>query len=470
MVFSSVQFLFVFFPAVLFFYYIVPRQLKNSVLLLFSLGFYAWGGVRYTLLILASILVNYLAGLLMSRSPAPAVRKATLVGAVIFNLAMLGYFKYYDFFVGALQDIGIRLFSVRGIVLPIGISFYTFQAMSYVIDLYRGQISVQRNPFRFALYIALFPQLIAGPIVRYCDVETALPADARQVGLTDFTYGLKRFIFGLGKKVILANQLGGYYAVITSVPPSTLPWNVLALGTVLYSLQLYYDFSGYSDMAIGLGRMFGFRFPENFDYPYLSRTITEYWRRWHMTLGTWFREYVYIPLGGSRKGRARACFNLFVVFALTGLWHGADWQYVVFGLIMAVIMVVERLGVSKFIKSLPRPVGHLYALFLLYATLTIFGSVNLGSGIAVLRGIFTGQSGLAGYTFAQFVDNRLWAVLVPAMLLCGPVQALCPKLKELLYREDDISLPGMVFLFGILLFSIMRVTASSYNPFIYFRF
>ena len=468
MVFSSVQFLFVFLPAVLLFYYAVPKALRNYVLLGFSLLFYAWGGVRYTLLILASILGNYLAGLAMERFP--AARRAVLAAAVVFDLGLLGYFKYYDFFAGALQGIGIGLLSVRGILLPIGISFYTFQAMSYVIDLYRGQIQVQRSLPQFALYISLFPQLIAGPIVRYCDVEAALPAQARHVDTGDFCYGLKRFILGLGKKVILANQLGGYYAVITSVHPSVLPWQVLALGSVLYALQLYYDFSGYSDMAIGLGRMFGFRFPENFDYPYLSRTITEYWRRWHMTLGTWFREYVYIPLGGSRKGRARACCNLFVVFFLTGLWHGADWQYVVFGLIMAVIMVAERLGLAAFVERLPRLFGHLYALGLLYLSLTIFGAAGLESGLAALRGIFTAQAGLPGYTFAQFVDNRLWAVLFPALLLCGPVQAVCPRLKALLYREDDISLPGMAALTAVLLFSVMRVTASSYNPFIYFRF
>ncbi len=470
MVFSSVQFLFVFLPLVLFFYYIVPTRFKNGVLLCFSLLFYAWGGVRYTLLILASILCNYLCGLAMQRCRGTASRRAVLAVGALFDLGMLGYFKYYDFFAKSLQSAGVGLLSVRSIVLPIGISFYTFQAMSYVIDLYRGQIAVQRSLPRFALYISLFPQLIAGPIVRYCDIEASLPAESRQVSSAGFCYGIKRFIFGLGKKVIFANQLGSYYATITSVKPGVLPWQVLALSSILYALQLYYDFSGYSDMAIGLGHMFGFRFPENFDYPYLSRSISEYWRRWHITLGTWFREYVYIPLGGNRNGRVRTLLNLFVVFFLTGFWHGADWQFVLFGVLMGLTVVIERLFLRKLLDKLPAVFGHIYTLAALYVMLTIFGANSLHTGLAALRGIFTRQSGAPQYLFSQFVDARLWCVLALALLLCGPLQTLLPRLREALYREDDISVPGMVLLVGILLFSIMRVTASSYNPFIYFRF
>ena len=470
MVFSSVQFLFVFLPLVLLFYYALPLPCKNGVLLCFSLLFYAWGGVRYTVLIVLSILCNYLCGLALEHWRAPAARRAILAAGVIFDLGMLGYFKYYDFFVKSLQSAGIGFLAVRHIVLPIGISFYTFQAMSYVIDLYRGQICVQRSLPRFALYISLFPQLIAGPIVRYCDIESELPAQSRHVSGADFCYGIKRFIFGLGKKVIFANQLGSYYSVITSVRPEVLPWRVLALGSILYALQLYYDFSGYSDMAIGLGRMFGFHFPENFDYPYLSRSIGEYWRRWHATLGTWFREYVYIPLGGNRKGRARTLLNLFLVFFLTGFWHGADWQFVVFGILMGLTMVAERLFLSKLLQKLPAVFGHLYTLAALYLMLTIFGANSLSCGLAALRGIFTQQSGAPQYQFSQFVDARLWCVLVLAVLLCGPLQTLLPRLRKALYREEDVSLPGMILLLGILGFSIMRVTASSYNPFIYFRF
>lgn len=470
MVFSSVQFLFVFLPLVLLFCYILPVRLKNGVLLAFSLLFYAWGGVRYTLLILVSILCNYLCGLAMERWNTPAARRAVLAVSVVFNLGMLGYFKYYDFLAGALQSAGVTLLAVRGIVLPIGISFYTFQAMSYVIDLYRRQIPVQRSLPRFALYIALFPQLIAGPIVRYCDIEAQLPADARRVTPADFCYGIKRFVFGLGKKVILANQLGSYFSTITSVRPNVLPWQVLALGSVLYMLQLYYDFSGYSDMAIGLGRMLGFRFPENFSYPYLSRSIGEYWRRWHITLGVWFREYVYIPLGGNRKGRARTLLNLFIVFFLTGLWHGADWQFVVFGILMGLILVIERLFLQKLLSRLPALLGHVYTLAVLFCCLTIFGAASLHTGVLTLQGILARQAGQPQYLFSQFADNRLWCVLALSLLLCGPLQTLCPALHRLLYREDDISLPGMLLLAGILLFSIMRVTAGSYNPFIYFRF
>lgn len=470
MVFSSVQFLFIFLPLVLLCYYLAPLRLKNWVLLAFSLLFYAWGGVRYTLLILLSIVCNYLCGLALGHFAAPSARRAVLAVGVLFNLGMLGYFKYYDFFAGSLQAAGITALPVRNIVLPIGISFYTFQAMSYVIDLYRGQIAVQRSLPRFALYIALFPQLIAGPIVRYCDIENSLPAASRRVTSEDFCYGIKRFIIGLGKKVIFANQLGSYYATITSVQPRVLPWQVLALGSVLYAMQLYYDFSGYSDMAIGLGRMFGFRFPENFDYPYLSRSISEYWRRWHMTLGTWFREYVYIPLGGNRKGRVRTLVNLFLVFFLTGFWHGADWQFVVFGILMGLTVVIERLFLRKILDWLPAVFGHVYTIGALYVMLTIFGAPSLRRGLSALRGIFTLQAGAPQYLFSQFVDSRLWFFLALALALCGPVQALVPKLRALLYHENDLSVPGMVFLLVVLLYSIMRVTASSYNPFIYFRF
>ncbi len=466
MVFSSVQFLFVFFPLFLLVYYIVPRRLKNLALVGCSLLFYAWGGLRYTVLILASILGNWLFGLWLGRRKSRAV----LALSVVFNLGMLGWFKYYDFFAENVNRLIPELVPVLGIVLPIGISFYTFQAMSYVIDLYRGQIPVQRSLLNFALYVSLFPQLIAGPIVRYCDIEPLLPIQARQVSLADFTHGIKRFIIGLGKKVLIANLLGQYFSTILSVSPAQLPWSVLALAAVLYPFQLYYDFSGYSDMAIGMGYMFGFRFPENFKYPYMSRSVSEFWQRWHITLHVWFVQYLYIPLGGSRCSTLRNCFNLLVVFFLTGLWHGAAWQFVAFGMVSGVAIVAERLGLRRLLEKLPRALQHVYTLAVVFLGFFFFGATDLGGALLGLRGLVTLQAGLPQYRLDQFIDLRLALVLVIAILGAGPLQSLFPKFRERLYRTDDVSVPGMVCLMAVLLLCILRLTAGSYNAFIYFRF
>lgn len=342
MVFSSLLFLFYFLPAVLVVYFIVPRKAKNIVLLIFSLFFYAWGEPVYILLMMFSICMDFFLGLWLERVRQNRERaKKVLVLAVVLNVALLAFFKYADFFVDNLNAVtGLAIPSLN-IPLPIGISFYTFQAMSYLIDLYRGDVPVQRSIVAFGTYVSLFPQLIAGPIVRMRTVVGEL-ADRRE-SFDDFSIGVKRFVAGLGKKVLIANTLGEVWSQVSAMEPDGLPVLTAWIGVLAYTFQIYFDFSGYSDMAIGLGRMFGFHFLENFDYPYISKSITEFWRRWHISLSSWFKEYVYIPLGGNRKGLSKQIRNILIVWLLTGFWHGASWNFVVWGLYFGVLLILEKL-------------------------------------------------------------------------------------------------------------------------------
>ena len=352
MVFSSLLFLFYFLPAVLAVYFIVPRKAKNVVLLLFSLFFYAWGEPVYILLMLFSICMDYLLGLWMERvKQAPGRAKKVLALAVVLNVALLGFFKYADFFVENLNALTGLAIPALQIPLPIGISFYTFQAMSYLIDLYRGDVPVQRNIISFGTYVSLFPQLIAGPIVRMRTVVGEL-ADRRE-NFDDFSSGVKRFVTGLGKKVLIANTVGAVWSQISAMEIRELPVLTAWIGLFAFTFQIYFDFSGYSDMAIGLGRMFGFHFLENFDYPYISKSITEFWRRWHISLSSWFKEYVYIPLGGNRKGFPKQIRNILIVWLLTGFWHGASWNFVAWGLYFGVLLIAEKLFLLRFLEKLP---------------------------------------------------------------------------------------------------------------------
>ena len=340
MVFSSMIFLWLFLPLVLFFYFISNNKLKNIILLIFSLIFYAWGESKYILLMLLSIFINYLFGILIDKFRKHD--KLFLVLAVITNLGLLGYFKYFNFFVNVVNKInGETLVGFRDIVLPIGISFYTFQILSYVIDLYRKEIKVQKNILNLALYVSFFPQLIAGPIVKYKDVDNEI--NNRKVDLKLFASGVRRFVYGLGKKVLLSNTLALVVDTIYSYNVSQLNTPLVWIAIIAYTFQIYFDFSGYSDMAIGLGRMFGFHFLENFNLPYISQSITEFWRRWHISLSTWFKEYLYIPLGGNRKGKIRTYLNLFIVFFATGLWHGASFNFIAWGLYYGVFLIIEKL-------------------------------------------------------------------------------------------------------------------------------
>ena len=455
MLFSSIPFLYYFLPAVMVLYFIVPRCMKNGVLLAFSLLFYGWGEPVYLFLMIGSILAYYFCGLAMERWPQR--KKLWMVLSVVLGAALMGIFKYADFFIGSVNAVtGLSIPFLR-LALPIGISFYTFQCLSYTIDVYRGNVPAQRNLISFGAYVSLFPQLIAGPIVRYVDVAREL--DHRTHSKEDFAHGLRRFLVGLGKKVIIADGLALFieYFRNTSAPSVLFYWGY----AVAFSLHIYFDFSGYSDMAIGLGRIFGFHFMENFNYPYLSRSVTEFWRRWHMSLGSWFRDYVYIPLGGSRVSKGRWVFNIFVVWMLTGLWHGASWNFVVWGLIFAVLLLVEKWLPQ--IKKLGRP----YVLLIIMLSFVVFNAVDLKAA-AVEIGAMFGLGGLPFVTTETLYYLRSFAPLfLLAILGSTPiVRDTCRKIENTRLAQI-LELPMMA---GLLLVCTAYLVDGSFSPFLYFRF
>lgn len=469
MAFSSVQFIFVFLPLALAVYYILPKQLRNAVLCAFSLLFFAWAGLRGAAILVGLAALNWAGALVLERIP----RKKTLLALLVLaDLGVLGLFKYAGFVAQSVDALFPGLLPILSPALPLGISFYVFTAIGYCVDVAAGRVVPARSPLRFFVFLAFFGHGPSGPIVRYGQQLPQLDprGEARHVTADRFCYGIKRFIFGLSKKALIADQLALIYQRVVSVPAETLPAPILVLGYVAYMLQLYFDFSGYSDMAIGIGCFFGLELPENFNYPYLSQSVGEYWRRWHISLSSWFRDYLYIPLGGSRCSLARTCRNLVIVFVLTGLWHGAAWQYVVFGLLHGLLLCLERLGLRSLLEKLPALLRHLYTVAVLWLTLIIFGAPGLQQGLAAIGGIFHWQSGEPGYTLAAFADLKLLLILLGAVLLCGPVQALFPRLKEALYTKKS---PGFVMMAGlmVLLFlDLMRVTAGTYSAFIYFQF
>ena len=465
MVFSSTVFLFLFLP-ILWLFYFLPfgksRRWKNGVLLVFSVGFYAWGEPLFVLVMLASILVNWALALLMIRSRLR--RKAWLAAAIIFDVALLGVFKYLTFVSQNLALLTGNDKLIVEIALPIGISFFTFQLMSYVIDAYSGKAKVQKNPFRTALYISFFPQLIAGPIVRYQSMASEL-AD-RCDSFFDFLdgEGMRRFVYGLGKKVLLAN----FMAQIADNAFASFEWRNPSvmfawLGAVAYTLQLYFDFSGYSDMAIGLGRMFGFHFPENFNYPYVAANISDFWKRWHMSLTSWFRDYVYIPLGGSRVSKARWVFNMFVVWLLTGIWHGANWTFIIWGLIHFFALLIEK---TTGIAGKRNVATRLWAFLVVVLALVFFRSSDLISGWNYASSMF--GYGSTGFTGADFVGavKRTWPVYLMAIVGATPLLA---KFFQWL-RGKNVEWPECAWLFAVLVLSTLEVVSSTYNPFIYFNF
>lgn len=469
MAFSTVQFLYVFLPLCLAAYYLLPKRARNLVLCAFSLLFFAWGGLRGAALLCVLALLNWLCGLALGRQPH---NRLLLALPVAVNLGVLGLFKYAGFAAESVNLLVPGLLPVLSPALPLGISFYIFTAIGYCADVAAGRTAPERSPFRFFVFLAFFGHGPSGPIVRYGQQAAQLaPCCAeRQVSAARFCYGIKRLVLGLAKKTLIADQLALIYQRATSVPAETLPAPVLLLGYTAFMLELYFDFSGYSDMAIGLGAFFGLELPENFDYPYLAESVGEYWRRWHISLSSWFRDYVYIPLGGSRCGAVRTCLNLLIVFALTGLWHGAAWQYVVFGLLHGLILCAERLGLLSLLARLPAVVRHLYTLALLWVTLVIFGAPGLREGLCALRGLLTWQAGDSGYTLAAFADGKLLLILAAAIVLCGPLQAALPRLRDALRAR---SAPGVLMMAGLLVllfFCLMRVTAGTYSAFIYFQF
>lgn len=389
MVFSSLLFLFRFLPAVLIVYYIAPRPLRNLVLFLFSLIFYAWGEPVYILLMLTSILVSYTGGICIARfqqAGRPGAAKGALIVSSSISLSLLGFFKYADFMIQTVNSFSGAGMDLLHVALPIGISFYTFQTMSYTTDVYRGEAEVQKNLISFGAYVTMFPQLIAGPIVQYKTIAGQLRT--RRETLEQFAEGIHRFLIGLGKKVLLANNVGALWDAIQTMPCGEIPVLTAWMGLAAFTFQIYFDFSGYSDMAIGLGHLFGFRFLENFNYPYISQSITEFWRRWHISLSTWFREYVYIPLGGNRVGVWRHVRNILVVWLLTGIWHGASWNFVLWGVYYGVLLLMEKFVLDDRLKRLPAVFRHMYCMFFVMLGWNIFAFDDLGAGIGFMKALF----------------------------------------------------------------------------------
>lgn len=466
MVFSSTIFLCVYLPLVLLGYYICPKKGRNLFLLIVSLVFYAWGEPKYVFLMIFSILVNYIFGRLMDKNRGRQKRmKLLLVLSVVIDLGLLSVFKYTDFVITNINAIFGANFDLLNIALPIGISFYTFQAMSYTIDVYRDDVRVQKNLIDFGMYITMFPQLIAGPIVRYADVQDQL-AD-RSVTTVDFSEGVMRFVVGLGKKVLLANQMGAVWSDIYALggDVSTLmAWT----GAIAYTFQIYFDFSGYSDMAIGLGRMFGFKFPENFRYPYQSVSITDFWRRWHITLSTWFKEYLYIPLGGNRRGLARQALNLLIVWSLTGFWHGAGWNFVMWGLYYFVILFIEKLFLLKALDKLPEFFRHVYALLLIIIGWVIFASDDVSVLLPYLGSMFGANGAIGGMDVYTLLTK---AVL---LIICCVASTELPKKLFLsaagAMNEKAAFTLKSVLMIALLALSMILLIGDSYNPFLYFRF
>ena len=460
MVFSSNVFLFAYLPIVLLLYYISPRKLRNPILLITSLVFYGWGEPVYMLLMIATILLDYICGLLIHHfRQQPMAQKTVLIVGVVLNLASLGFFKYAGFFAQQFNAIGfLPDIPVPEVTLPIGISFYVFQSMSYIFDVYREDAPVQMDPVSFGTYVTLFPQLIAGPIVRYADVAQQL--QHRRENVSDFASGVMLFMVGMSKKMLLANPMGNLCTLMMADSGTLSAW----VGAVAFSLQLYFDFSGYSDMARGLGRMLGFEFLPNFDYPYISRSVTEFWRRWHISLSTWFKEYVYIPLGGNRKGVARQILNIAIVWALTGFWHGASWNFLLWGVYYAVLLIFEKTFWLKLLQKLPRFVGHIYTVFVFVMGWVLFYFTDFGQLGGFLPRLFlpaaTGQSQL-----------RMILGFLPLMSVA--VFASTPAMKclyEKCARRTWARIGVLAAAAAAMILCVAALASQSYNPFIYFRF
>ena len=462
MIFSSIPFLYYFLPVVLLVYGLTPRVGKNAVLLLFSLVFYGWGEPKYLAVMLVCTALGYGFGLALGRAGRPGVRKALLAASVLSSLSFLVYFKYADFFLSNFNALTGASLPLLQLTLPVGISFYTFQILSYTVDVYRGEAQVQKNPIDLACYVTMFPQLIAGPIVRYTDVAEQL----KQRGRGDFQKGASRFLVGLGKKILFANLLGEVCAAWRGTQDGSVLFSWLY--AVSYTLHIYFDFSGYSDMAIGLGALLGFRFPENFNYPYIAASVTDFWRRWHMTLSRWFRDYVYIPLGGNRKGMGKQLRNILIVWLLTGFWHGAAWNFLCWGLYFAALLILEKLVLLRFLEK-HRIFGHVYLLLAVVFGFVLFDAATLSGAWDCIRGML----GLGGLPIASAEEVYLLKsnalLLILAALGATPLpkriakalEARCPKAAALLHPAA---------LCALLLICTAYLVDGSYNPFLYFRF
>ncbi|MBE6927562.1 MAG: MBOAT family protein [Ruminococcaceae bacterium] len=464
MVFSSISFLYLFLPVVLLLYFAVPKSWKNYVLLASSVFFYFVGEPIYVILLVISSVSDFLHSLYIESHRGTTGAKIALISSIIINLTLLGFFKYADFFIGSFNDLFGTAIPLLGVKLPIGISFFTFQTMSYTIDVYLGNAKANRNLGTFATFVCLFPQLIAGPIVRYTDISREL--HDRKHDLSGLYLGIRRFTFGLAKKVLIADAMGRLCDVFRTAESSVVFYWLYAIAI---SLQIYFDFSGYSDMAIGLGRIFGFSFPENFDYPFISGSITEFWRRWHMTLGTWFRDYLYIPLGGNRVKKLRWFVNIGIVWATTGLWHGAAWNFVLWGVLFGVVLILEKLFLLKLLKKAGALIRHLYVIVLVAFSFVLFNAADMSQLISDFKGLFGGVplwSSDTGYYLASY-----------GLLLVVAVIGATPLCKRLYRRFEDRSLGKKLATFaeplavGVLFLAVTAyLVAGSFSPFLYFRF
>lgn len=486
MVFSAPIFLFAFLPIALLLYFLSPKRLKNIVLLLISLTFYAWGEVFYLIIMLISIIANYVIGLCLHSSQIKQDKIGTsrfsgspkffLILGVGINLCLLVTFKYANFLTdnvnSLLEVFDLDLVDLDPVHLPLGISFFTFQALSYIVDVYRKQVSVQRKILDFALYISLFPQLIAGPIVRYRDIAEQILE--RETSIELFANGSRRFIYGLAKKTLIANSLGQVADNIFAIAGNDLTTPVAWIGIIAYSLQIYFDFSGYSDMAIGLGLMFGFKFLENFNYPYISKSIREFWRRWHISLSSWFRDYVYISLGGNRVSKPRVYLNLLIVFILTGFWHGASWNFLFWGLFHGAFLTFEHAGFSKVLEKAWLPFQHIYVLFVAVIGWVFFRAEDLPHALSYIKTMFNlADFHTTHHQYSQFISSEVILAFVVGIILATPVYT---KLRggvaaiKSSQKAMVADMAGQLFLFSLLGLSILKIAASTYDPFIYFRF
>ena len=471
MVFSSVFFLFRFLPIFMICYFLVPQRMKNFILLLGSLVFYAWGEPVYIVLLLFSTFSDYVHGRLIERFHGLPVAKVLLGTSLLINLSTLGFYKYVDFLIQTVNGLTGAHIPLLALPLPIGISFYTFQTMSYIIDVYRGEVKAQRNLLDFAVFVTMFPKLIAGPIVRYSQVEPELRS--RPVDVLQISYGAKRFVTGLAKKVILADNLGLLWAEISAMNYGELSVLTAWMGIAAFAFQIYFDFSGYSDMAIGLGAVLGFRLPENFNYPYISASVSEFWRRWHMTLNTWFRDYVYIPLGGNRKGLAVQMVNILAVWVLTGIWHRTDWTFLLWGLWFALFLILEKLFLKKVLNRLPKLLGWFYTLVVVLVSWVLFSLDSLPAIENYLRAMLGLGSGVLWDMHGLFLGREHMVLFAVAMVACLPLGKLIAEglarsrngLTMAIYRLGEKVIPPL-----LLLLSIAYLVQNDCNPFMYFRF
>lgn len=466
MVFSSSMFIFIFLPVVVLVYYISSKKIRNNILLIASLFFYAWGGLSYLKILIVSILINYLFGILIDKAKDKInLKRCFLLLGIILNLLLLFYYKYYDFFVSNVNTLFNSSLSIKNIVLPIGISFFTFQGMSYIIDIYRNDAKVNKNIFSVALYIALFPQLVAGPIIKYKDINNQIKF--RKESIEFFSYGINRFVVGLSKKVIISDILGAMADNIFNLSNTSIDMPTAWIGAICYTFQIYFDFSGYSDMAIGLGYLFGFQFPENFNYPYISKSITEFWRRWHISLSTWFREYLYIPLGGNRKGNVY--LNLFIVFLVTGLWHGASWSFIVWGLWHGFFMIIERLIKNKmWYKKIPSFIKLVSTMLIVIVGWVLFRASSLKAALeylAIMVGLIKFND--MTFTYQYFINKKFIFWVIIAIIGSTPIISNVSKR----YKNNKLfQLISMIIISILFIVSMIFIINSTYSPFIYFQF